>query len=63
MNVPLEQYSKYFLQKVENVKLRKKIRNKNVNKFGIFAHKRAAWCVNDNTVRQIELKGPVAIRV
>lgn len=63
--VPLEQWSEYILQQVENVnlKLRKKIKNKNVDEFGIFPHRRIDWCVNDNTVREIELKTPVAIRV
>lgn len=46
-----------------NLKLRKKIKNKNVDEFGIFPHRRIDWCVNDNTVREIELKSPVAIRV
>lgn len=42
--VPLEQWSDYFLQKIENVylNLRKKIKNKKMNEFGIFPLETAA---------------------
>lgn len=57
-NLVWEQWSDYFLQKIENVnlKLRKKIRNKNMNEFEIFPLETAAWWVHDNTIKETELK-------